>query len=125
MTGQFIPGTPLLLDQLHGGKFAPRIAVRFIFGRVQHDHADALAHGPRHAQVDIVAAAQLLAVDEQDLLAVQVRLQIARQRLDEVILELVHERILAVCITQETAVADLHGIPLFPVRPCHRRALPL
>jgi hypothetical protein len=46
---------------------------------VDQDHADALAHRARDLAVEVVAAAELLGVDEQFVFVVEIRLQVAAQ----------------------------------------------
>ncbi len=105
MAGQRVPQLALPFDQLHGGKFAPGVGMGFVLGRVDDDHAGAFTQGARDALVDVVATAELLTVNKQLVLGVQVGLEITLERLDQVVLELAHVRMMAMGIADKAAVA--------------------
>ena len=107
-TGQVIPLGPLGLDQLHGGMLAAGKFVQFVFRRVDEDHGRALAHGAGDLAFEVVTATELLGIDEQFGFVVEVRLEVATQRLSEVGFEFVHQVELALCITDETGVTVCH-----------------
>jgi hypothetical protein len=110
VAGQRVPLAALGLDLAHGRVFAPRIGMRFVLGRVDEDHADAFAHGARDLALEIISAAELLGVDEEFVLVVEIRLQIAVQRFRQRGLEALHQRVFSVGVAEETAV---------PYRHCH------
>jgi hypothetical protein len=111
---QGVPLAALGLDQAHGLVLAPRVGVGFVLGRVDEDHADALAHGACDLAVEIVAAAQLLGIDKQFVFVVEVGFEIAAQGVGQGRLEALHQRVSAVGITEETTVTDCHACPLVP-----------
>ncbi len=101
VAGQLVPQLALVFDKLHCCKLATGVSMGFVFRCINHNHASTLTQGPRDFLVEVVPATELLTINKEFVLVVEVGFQITFERIDQIVLELVHIRVLAVGITEK------------------------